>query len=258
MRIGREAVAPAVVEFLDRAEQAQVTFLNQVGQRQVAVAVAPRDVDHQPQVGLDQAPPHVLTVCDLPRRRSLVRARHQTRGELPARLPALLQGRGQRLFLGGGQQRDRADLAQVKRHPRVAQESLAPLRAPAIRPGRRRMLPSSLLAPRWIDATPLSPCPDLARAAQWDVLHLHACPSPSHHLRAGAPSIPIPARGRATPQPLLPSVSDATGKTRGIAHTGPRRPHGERTRSSARFAARGAPCVARSTQGRAGHGGKGA
>ncbi len=60
-RVGRELVAAAVVELLDRPDQAQRALLDQVQQRQAAADVALGDRDDQPQVGLD----HVLLGGDV-------------------------------------------------------------------------------------------------------------------------------------------------------------------------------------------------
>jgi hypothetical protein len=54
-RVGRELVAPRVVELLDRPYQAEVALLDQVKEGQPAADVALRDRHHQAQVGLDQA-----------------------------------------------------------------------------------------------------------------------------------------------------------------------------------------------------------
>ena len=51
--VGRELVAPAPVELLDGADQAERAFLDQVEERQALVAVVLRDRDDEPQVGLD-------------------------------------------------------------------------------------------------------------------------------------------------------------------------------------------------------------
>ena len=52
-RVGRELVAAAPVELLDRADQAEGAFLDQVEERQALVAVVLRDRDDEPQVRLD-------------------------------------------------------------------------------------------------------------------------------------------------------------------------------------------------------------
>jgi len=43
-----------VVEFVDRAHEAQVAFLDQVEKGEAAIAIALGDRDHQAQVGFDQ------------------------------------------------------------------------------------------------------------------------------------------------------------------------------------------------------------
>jgi hypothetical protein len=54
-RIGRELEATPVVELLDRADQAQIAFLDQVRERQPEVPVVLRDSDYELQVVLDEA-----------------------------------------------------------------------------------------------------------------------------------------------------------------------------------------------------------
>jgi hypothetical protein len=54
-RVGRELVAAAVVELLDRAEQPEVALLDEVEQRQALALVALRDGDDEPEVRLDEA-----------------------------------------------------------------------------------------------------------------------------------------------------------------------------------------------------------
>ena len=87
-RVGRELVAAAVVELLDRADQPERALLDQVQERQAAAEVALGDRDDEAQVGLD----HLLL------------------GEHVAALDAL----GQRDLLLGRQQLDAADRAQVE------------------------------------------------------------------------------------------------------------------------------------------------
>ena len=52
-RVGRELVAAAVVELLDRADQAERALLNQVEEAEAAAEVTLGDRDDQAQVGLD-------------------------------------------------------------------------------------------------------------------------------------------------------------------------------------------------------------
>ena len=52
-RVGRELVAPAPVELLDRAVEAERALLDQVEERDAETAVALRDRDDEPQVRLD-------------------------------------------------------------------------------------------------------------------------------------------------------------------------------------------------------------
>ena len=51
--IGRELVAAAIFEFVDRLHQADIAFLDQIEELQAAVGVFLGDRDHQPQIGLD-------------------------------------------------------------------------------------------------------------------------------------------------------------------------------------------------------------
>jgi hypothetical protein len=51
--VGRELVAAAVLELVDRLHQADIAFLDQVEELQAAVGVFLGDRDHQAQVGLD-------------------------------------------------------------------------------------------------------------------------------------------------------------------------------------------------------------
>jgi hypothetical protein len=53
-RVGRELVAAAVLELVDRLHQADVAFLNQVEELQAAVGVLLGDRDDEPEVGFDQ------------------------------------------------------------------------------------------------------------------------------------------------------------------------------------------------------------
>ena len=52
-RVGRELVAAAVLELVDRLHQADIAFLDQVEELQAAVGVFLGDRDHEAQVGLD-------------------------------------------------------------------------------------------------------------------------------------------------------------------------------------------------------------
>jgi hypothetical protein len=85
-RVRRELVAPAPVELLDRADQAERAFLDQVEERQALVPVVLRDRDDEPEVRLDH-------VC------------------LRAHVPAL-DLLGELDLLGGGQQRMASRLAE--------------------------------------------------------------------------------------------------------------------------------------------------
>ena len=89
-RVGRELVAAAPVVLLDGAHEADVAFLDEVEEEHAAADVAFRDRHHETQVGLDQL---------------------AARGRVVA-LDALRE----RDLLGGREQRDAADLAQVGAH----------------------------------------------------------------------------------------------------------------------------------------------
>ena len=52
-RIGRELVAAAVLELVDRLHQADIAFLDQIEELQAAVGVFLGDRDHEAEVGLD-------------------------------------------------------------------------------------------------------------------------------------------------------------------------------------------------------------
>ena len=111
-RVGRELEAAAVVELLDRADQAEVALLDQVRERQAEVAVVLRDRDHELQVVLDEAVLH---------RRSCARARPRpwstssSMASFAARRPrardresACVPLRAPRISLGDAQRRARA------------------------------------------------------------------------------------------------------------------------------------------------------
>ena len=51
--VGREFVAAAILELIDRLHQADIAFLNQIEELQAAVGVFLGDGDHQAQIGLD-------------------------------------------------------------------------------------------------------------------------------------------------------------------------------------------------------------
>ncbi len=87
-RVRGELVALAVVELLDRADQAERAFLDQVEKREAATEVALRDRDDEAQVGLDHL---------------------RLRGHVAALDPL-----GQIDLLIGGQERHLPDLAQVQ------------------------------------------------------------------------------------------------------------------------------------------------
>ena len=50
--VGRELVAPTVLELVDRLHEADVAFLNEIKELQAAVGVFLRDGDHEAEVGL--------------------------------------------------------------------------------------------------------------------------------------------------------------------------------------------------------------
>ena len=77
-RVGRKLVAHAVVELLDRADQAEVALLDQVEQRHAGPRVVARDRHHEPQVRLDQLPLRVFVALVLAARElALLLARQQ-------------------------------------------------------------------------------------------------------------------------------------------------------------------------------------
>ena len=86
--IGRELEAHGVVELLDRSNQTEVPFLDEVEERNVGSGVVARDGHHEPQVRLDQFP-----LC---------------------RLVSLVLEAGELTFLRRGQQTPVADLADVE------------------------------------------------------------------------------------------------------------------------------------------------
>ena len=76
--VGRELVAPAVVELLDGAHQAEVALLDQVEQRQDPVHVALGDRDDEAQVGLDELALGVhVAAFDAPGQRDLFHGAEQ-------------------------------------------------------------------------------------------------------------------------------------------------------------------------------------
>ena len=115
-RVGAELEAAPPVEFLDRAQQPEVALLDQVDQRHAAVRIAPRDADHQAQVGVGQrlagglalaasALELVALVSDS------VLGAVQPLGRLAAVFDRLRQAH----LVVGREQRDATDLAQVQR-----------------------------------------------------------------------------------------------------------------------------------------------
>jgi hypothetical protein len=116
--VGREFVALGVVEFLDRAHQADIALLDQIHHGQAVGGVFFGDRDHQAQVGLDQVLAGGAAGVDLA-------AQHLALGVAE---PALIvQQRiaggvgqlhllGQINFLAGRQQRHLADLLEVHAH----------------------------------------------------------------------------------------------------------------------------------------------
>ena len=95
--VGAELEAPAVVELLDRPDEAQVALLDQVEEGQAAAHVALGDGDDQAQVGLDQSALGLHVVA----------------------LDALGEGH----LFGGGEQRHLAHLPQVHAHGVAARRS---------------------------------------------------------------------------------------------------------------------------------------
>ena len=97
--VGGEAGADRRVEALDRPEQAEVAFLDQVLQAQALAGIAAGDVDHQPQIGADHA------VAGL--------------GVAGA------DGHGQLVLVVGREQRGLVDLAEIGLQGRLHQGGLA-------------------------------------------------------------------------------------------------------------------------------------
>src|SRR5690606_40415348 len=62
--VGRELVAPAVLELLDRADQPLVALLDEVEEAHAAAVVLLGDRDHEAQVRLDEVPARQLAVLD--------------------------------------------------------------------------------------------------------------------------------------------------------------------------------------------------
>ena len=117
-RVGRELVAAAPVVLLDGAHEADVALLDEIEEEHAAADVALRDGHHETEVGLDQL---------------------AARGGVVA-LDALRE----RDLLGGGEQRDAADLAQVRAHRVVGamphgDVDRRAVRRPRPRPRRRRL-----------------------------------------------------------------------------------------------------------------------
>jgi hypothetical protein len=77
-RVRRELVAHAVVELLDRPDQAEVAFLDEIEQRHAGCPVVPGDRHDQPQVALDESTLGVLVAGVLaPRELALLLSRQQ-------------------------------------------------------------------------------------------------------------------------------------------------------------------------------------
>ena len=55
-RVGRQLEPELPVELLDRADETEISFLDQVQQRDAGLRVVPRDRHHESQVGLDELP----------------------------------------------------------------------------------------------------------------------------------------------------------------------------------------------------------
>src|SRR5713226_1934570 len=107
-RIGAELVALRVIEFLDRANQADVALLDQVQQTHAPANILFRYADDQAQVGLGQAALSLLTIFDV-----AIIAHGRRLEQLAA--PALHTTR-QAHFLLCGKQGNAPDLAQVHAH----------------------------------------------------------------------------------------------------------------------------------------------
>jgi hypothetical protein len=116
-RVGGELVAAGVVELLHRADQAEVTFLDQVEEHQPPADVALGDRHHQPQVRLDQP---LLGLDPLAREQFQVAVDGAGHRDAAAELllgeQARLDRLGQLHLVLGGQQRHAADFPQVDPH----------------------------------------------------------------------------------------------------------------------------------------------
>src|SRR6266516_1942440 len=120
-RVRGELIALGVVELLDRTDETQVAFLDEVEEQHAAADVALGDGDDQPQVGLDQLllgqlalPLDPLQLAH-PDGWQLLGGRHGL-VELGGGGLALLDRLGEDDLLLGGQQRDLADLLEVHPH----------------------------------------------------------------------------------------------------------------------------------------------
>ena len=131
-RVGRELVTLGVVELFDRTDQAEVALLDQVQERHAAAGVALRQRHHQPQVRLEQVVLGPVAVAADPRHVAALR------GSFSPTLGDLAQLRGveagldplrQFDFLLGVEQRDLADLLEVRAHGVGRAVSSASLRA---------------------------------------------------------------------------------------------------------------------------------
>ena len=122
--IGGGLISLGVVEFLDRADEAEVALLDQVQEEHSAAHIPFGDGHHEPQVGLDEAllGPDALPdqLLELRVREAQAEVAELVLGEQP-RLDRL----GQLDLLLGREERDPADLAQVDADEIAGRRALA-------------------------------------------------------------------------------------------------------------------------------------
>ena len=119
--VGRELEALAVVELLDRPHQPEVALLDEVEQRQAAGLVLAGDRHHEAEVGLDEAAPGVGRRGDVAL--ELATARHRrcrTGRQLGLGGAAVGEQLAEVDLVGGGEERDGADLVEVLAQQRPA------------------------------------------------------------------------------------------------------------------------------------------
>src|SRR5579871_3260310 len=117
--IGTESEAAGGVELPDRAEQAEIPFLDEVRQRQPAIHVTAGDADHEAEIGFDQGAPRRLAAADLPGEGVALGGAQLGHcggiGELLLGQPPRRDRLSELHLLRVGQQHDPADLLEVGR-----------------------------------------------------------------------------------------------------------------------------------------------